>query len=282
MSEIIISNPKSFEKKKNAIISKGANELHILSDFDRTITYAFIDGEKVSTSFASIRDNNYLGEEYINKAKEYFEKFHPIEVSEDFSFEEKDKVLDDWWKKHFEILIEYGITKRIFLEIVEKGRVILRKGVKKFFEFCKDKNIPIVIISSGLGDFIPEMLMKEGILFENVYVYSNMFKFDSQGNAVGMGKEIIHTINKRIKNIEEIGFYLEIKDRKNLILLGDDLTDLKMSEGFVYDNLIKIGFLNAGVDTDLDLYKENFDFIVLNDGEFDSINELVEGVVDNG
>jgi 5'-nucleotidase len=279
MSEKIVSNPDNFEELKQRIKKQGHENLLVVADFNKTLTHAFIDNEKVSTSFASIRDNNYLGEEYINKAKEYFQRFHPVEISKDVSFEEKDKAMDEWWKKHFEILIEYGITKKVFLEIIEKGKVRLRKGVKEFFEFCKDKNVPIVIISSGLGDFIPEMLEKEGIFFENVYVYANMFKFDSQGNAIGLGEEITHTVNKRIKSVEEIGFYMEIKDKKNIILLGDDLTDLKMSEGFNYANILKVGFLNENADTDLPLYKENFDFIVLNDGEFDSVNGLIKELV---
>jgi 5'-nucleotidase len=279
MSKVVISNPDNFEELKQRIKEQGSKNLLVVADFNKTFTHAFINNEKVSTSFASIRDNNYLGEDYISKAKEYFQRFHPVEISKDVSFEEKSKAMDEWWKKHFEILIEYGITKKIFLEIIEKGKVKLRQGVKEFFEFCKDKNIPIIVISSGLGDFIPEMLKKEGIFFENVYIYANMFKFDSQGNAIGIGEEITHTVNKRIKNIEEIGFYMAVKDKKNIILLGDDFTDLKMSEGFDYDNILKIGFLNENVDTDLPLYKENFDLIILNDGEFDSVNELIREII---
>jgi len=278
MEKIVVSNKENFEKLKQRIKEQGADNILIVADFNKTLTHAFVDGKKVSTSFASIRDNNYLGEEYINKAKKYFEKYHPIEVSKDISFEEKDKAMQEWWRKHFEILIEYGITNKVFLEIIEKGKVKLRKGVKDFFKWCKEKNIPFVIISSGLGDFIPEMLKKEEIFFDNVYIYANMFRFDSEGNAIGIGERVIHTVNKKITSVGKIEFYSEVKDKKNLVLLGDDLTDLRMSESFDYDNIIKIGFLNEKVDIDLSLYKENFDILILNDGDFQPVSDLIKDI----
>jgi HAD superfamily hydrolase (TIGR01544 family) len=278
MEKIVVSNEENFEKLKQRIKEQGTDNILIVADFNKTLTHAFVDGKKVSTSFANIRDNNYLGEEYINKAKKYFEKYHPIEVSRDISFEEKDKAMQEWWRKHFEILIEYGITNKVFLEIIEKGKVKLRKGVKDFFKWCKEKNIPFVIISSGLGDFIPEMLKKEEIFFDNVYIYANMFRFDSEGNAIGIGERIIHTANKKITNVGKIEFYSEVKDKKNLVLLGDDLTDLRMSESFDYDNIIKIGFLNEKVDIDLSLYKENFDILILNDGDFQPVSDLIKDI----
>ena len=150
----------------------------------------------------------------------------------------------------------------------------LRDGVRELFKLCNDKKVPVVIISSGLGDFIPNMLEKEGILFENVYIYSNMFKFDNKGNAVGIGNRIIHTANKRIRDVEKEVFYESVKDRKNIILLGDDLTDLKMSQGFEYDNILKIGFWNEN-QGDMTLFQENFDVLITGDGSTDFVTDLV-------
>ena len=66
-----------------------------------------------------------------------------------------------------------------------------------------------------------------------------------------------------------------IKDRKNVILLGDNIEDIAMIEGFDYNNLLKIGFLNYEVEKNLDKFKQDFDVLVLNDGEMDFVNDLI-------
>jgi cytosolic 5'-nucleotidase 3 len=273
--KIVIDNPEKLEEIKKKIGKEGHNNFLILADFNKTFTYAFINGEKASTSFASIRNNGYLGEEYIKRAKQDFDKYHPVEIAPNVSFEEKDKAMKEWWNRHFSILVKYGLNKNIFLEIIEKGKVRLRKGVKDFFQFLNQKKVPLIIISSGLGDFIPLLLKKESIFFDNVYVYSNLFKFDSDGNAISMGDVVVHTANKIVRNVGELEYFLVIKNRKNVLLLGDSVGDVGMVEGFDYENLIKIGFLNEYVEGDLALYKENFDVVLTGDQDFDYVNGLV-------
>lgn len=51
-----------------------------------------------------------------------------------------------------------------------------------------------------------------------------------------------------------------------------------MVEGFDYDNLLCVGFLNEKVEENLDKYKENFDVIITNDGSMDWVNGFVESL----
>ena len=44
MKNLVISNPKQLKKLKKAIFRDGVKKLHIISDFDRTLTNAFTDG----------------------------------------------------------------------------------------------------------------------------------------------------------------------------------------------------------------------------------------------
>ena len=48
-----------------------------------------------------------------------------------------------------------------------------------------------------------------------------------------------------------------------------------MVEGFKYDNIIKIGFLNQYDENQLKHYKENFDVVILNDLDMFFVNNLV-------
>jgi 5'-nucleotidase len=62
------------------------------------------------------------------------------------------------------------------------------------------------------------------------------------------------------------------------MLLGDGLGDIKMIEGFDYDNLIKIGFLNENVEENLEQYKRSYDVLILNDSSIGYVNGLLREI----
>ena len=78
---IIISNEKELKEKIENIKKGGKEKLHVISDFDRTLTKCFVDGEKNPTMIAYIRNGNYLTPDYSQKAHALFDKYHPIEIS---------------------------------------------------------------------------------------------------------------------------------------------------------------------------------------------------------
>jgi len=121
-------------------------------------------------------------------------------------------------------------------------------------------------------------MKQQGILSENIHTIGNSFEFNKNGKAVGI-KKIVHVFNKNEMSIKELPVYDKLLNRKNVILLGDSLGDLGMIEGFDHDNLIKIGFLNENIEKSLEEYKKNYDVVILNDGDFGFVNELVGGVV---
>ena len=51
-----------------------------------------------------------------------------------------------------------------------------------------------------------------------------------------------------------------------------------MVEGFPYDNLIKIGFLNSDTEKNLEIYKKSFDVVIPNDGDLNFVNNLLEEI----
>ncbi len=75
------------------------------------------------------------------------------------------------------------------------------------------------------------------------------------------------------------GLVVLSKNRKNIILLGDNLEDIGMVKGFNYDNLIKIGFLNENVEENLEQYKRNYDVIILNDSPLDYVSGLLKKMI---
>jgi 5'-nucleotidase len=79
--QIIIPKPEVLERRKLEIKKDGYQKLHVLSDFDRTLTYGTVDGKKTPSIISMLRDGNHLAKGYAEKANKLFEKYHSIEIS---------------------------------------------------------------------------------------------------------------------------------------------------------------------------------------------------------
>ena len=278
---IVITNPEKLKKIKKGIAEGGAEKLHILSDFDRTLTTAFIDGKNVPSLISILRDGNYLTSDYSLKAQALYDKYHQVEINLSVPAAEKKKAMQEWWEIHFNLLIKSRLNKKDIERAVDAGKVKFRDGFGKFIDFLKTRNIPLVIISSsGLGaDAIKMYLEKEGKLYENVYIISNSFEWNKEGYAVAVKKPIIHGMNKDETLVRDFPVFETIKERKNVLLLGDSLDDVGMVVGFDAENLIKIAFLNEEVEDNLEPYKKAFDAVILNDGSMEYVNSLLKSIM---
>lgn len=277
---IVVVNQERLEELKQKIKEEGKDKLHVIADFDRTLTKAFVEGRKVPSIISVLRDRDYLTYDYPEKAKALFDKYHPIEIDPNISIEEKKEKMHEWWMAHFDLLIKSGLNKKDLESVVDEGVIQFRNGALEFLDFLYNNKIPLVIMSSsGLGDAISIYLEKQGRLYDNICIISNSYEWNSDGRAIRVKEPIIHTFNKTEISLESNPEYNEVKKRKNVILLGDSLGDIGMVEGFDYENLIKIGFLNEGVEENLEAYKKVFDVVLLNDADMDYIMGLVKEIV---
>lgn len=260
---------------------QGFKKLHILADFDRTLTYSQSNkNENISSIVSILRNGNYLSNEYTKEAHALFDRYHPLEIDPTIPINEKKKAMQEWWTLHSKLLIKSGLNKKDIEAIVGTGIIKLRDKTKELFDYLHQKQVPLVIISSsGVGNAIPMFLEKEGIYYDNIHIITNLYTFDNNGKATNISKPIIHVMNKDetvIHDYPEI--YNKIKDRKNVILLGDSLGDLGMAIGFNYDNLLKIGFLNPGEEQNQKEYEKNFDVIITNDSDIQPVNKLIREI----
>ncbi|KAJ1404784.1 Pyrimidine 5-nucleotidase, eukaryotic [Sesbania bispinosa] len=53
------------------------------------------------------------------------------------------------------------------------------------------------------------------------------------------------------------------KERTNVLLLGDHIGDLGMSDGLNYETRISVGFLNHNIENSLKCYREAFDVVLV-------------------
>lgn len=282
MKDIIISDNDNFLKVKNIFESAGKEKVHILADFDGTLTNAFINNEKVPSIISVLRDGSYLSPGYSRKAHELYNKYHIFENDHKISKNDKKRLMEEWWRKHFELLIKSGLNKRDIEEVVKSPKIKLREGFPQFLDILDKNNIPLIIMSSsGLGkESIYLKLKQDNKLYDNIYIISNSFNWDEKGNAVSINEPIIHGANKDETLISIMPDALKaVKDRGNVILLGNSLGDADMAEGFDYDNLIKFGFLNDNIEDNLDDYKKIYDAVIINDSSFDFITSFLKDIL---
>jgi cytosolic 5'-nucleotidase 3 len=277
MARIHIPNSGKIEDLKEEIGKDGYENLHILSDFDRTLTYGSVGGVKTPSIISMLRDGNHLTEDYAEKAHALFNHYHPIETDPNIPLSERKKAMREWWITHNRLLIQSGLKKSDLEDIVKNGHVEFRKGVPEFLDFLLERNIPLVILSaSGCGDAIQLYFQKIGKDTPNIHYVTNRFNWDKNGKAFSAKEPIIHSLNKDETVLKEIpDLYKIIKDRRNVILLGDSVGDLGMIEGFDYDHLIKVGFLNSEYNKFREDFRKHFDVVLEGDGDFDPVNQLI-------
>lgn len=243
------------------------DNIYIVTDFDRTLTMG-----SSESSWGVLTKCHVLPEDYEEKRKALFDYYYPIEKDLKISDQEKNMKMIEWWTKHISLLIEYKFQESMFMELLQNNPVmIFRDGVKELLKELNELNVPVIIISAGLGDFIIDFLKINDCLYDNIYIDSNFFEFNN-GLATKIKGEIVHSMNKNVVSLPDY-ISKKIINRPNAILLGDNISDLKMISEKEKDNTLKIGFLDYNTTENLDAYLSNFDIVCTDET---SMNELIE------
>lgn len=276
---IIFSDPSSFDLKKEALIRGGASRLHLVADFDKTLTKGIWKGEKRFSLIELIRKYHYLPEGYVTEAYGLSDTYRPWENDPSLSLDERKNRMVEWWSTHVKVMSKYGLSREIVEKIIHEQEMGPREGLGTFLDILSAKNIPLLILSAAVTDLIEGFLRKEKMLHSNMHVISNAFSYDSFGKVTGYRENIIHSLNKSEVAVKDTPYYSQIVSRPNVILLGDGLGDAEMVDGLTHECVLKIGFLNENVEKNLDAFKQAFDVIILNDGKMDFVNDFLKEIL---
>lgn len=274
MDKIIINNKKEVERKIRIIKENGAEKLHIISDFDMTLTKPRGKGQRANGSYDLLNEGGYLKEGFMEKAHELYDFYRPIETSTELTREEIAVKMDEWLDKYYSLLMKSGLKKEHFMDIIKKDKVVLRDNANEFMRIALKKKIPLLILSAGLGDLISEYLNYKKENYSNIYIVSNFLNFDEEGNAISHSKNLITAFNKNEAGIKKTAYYNQINERKNVILLGDTIGDANMDSGLQHDIILKIGFLNGEGERQEETHSLHYDVVIVN-GTFQFVNEII-------
>lgn len=263
---IYINNQK---KIKNINLDK--NNFYVVADFDKTLTKC--QGGQ-NTTWGVMASANEVGEDYARERMLLYNHYRPIEIDMTLSDEIKSEEMSNWYKAHINLFYKYGLKEISLINSVRKNGLQYRDGAKEFLRKMREWNIPVIIISAGIGNVIKEFLKEEKDFSENVKIVSNFISFEN-GIIQGIEGDIIHSLNKNIVKLDNTSKE-KIKNRKNILLFGDGLADLKMVSKTDIENTITVGFLEEKVEENLEYYKEGFDIVLTNNGTFNDVNKILK------
>ncbi len=257
------------DKAKEMLPIRDFSDYYVVADFDRTITNG-----NSKTSWSILASSQLVPECYVEERQELFDKYRPIELDEAMDFDKRSSLVREWFYKHIQLFIKYKISEEVFEKAARDLRIMeFRTGAREFLEFLHQKNIPVIIISAGIGNFIESFLKANDAYFDNIYISSNKIIF-KDGVAWGVGENIIHSLNKN-----EVSLPDEIKKklagRNKVMLLGDQISDLRMIEEDKHKDVLKIGFYSTRSEVDISDFASKFDVVCLENDDYNNLADMI-------
>lgn len=244
---------------------------YVVLDFDKTLT-----SKESLDSWMAIADFEIYGKECKKEVEQLNAKYAPIELNYTLDYETKKQYMVEWYEKSMDILYKYQLTYSKLLKALQKGRLEFRKGAKEFLDKLHQKNIPVIILSAGIGNVIEEFLKSNQCYYDNIYIISNFIEF-KEDKMQKFTATMIHSMNKRIEENLSLTWKNKIKEKQYIILCGDIIEDIQMIKKEDKNRAITIGFLNDKIDENLIVYNQNYD-IVLTEKEscFQEVEKIIK------
>jgi len=271
-----IKDFENVEKKLLKIIRDGKDKIHLISDFDMTITKYWYNGSRSPSSHDILTRSSKVSENYRKRCDDLKAKFYPIEISPELTNEEKFPYMVEWWENADQAILDEKIHKDTLAEMVRETPVVYRPGIKNVLYSCKEKKIPFLVFSAGVQNVIQETLEQSNLYFDNMNVVSNKMAFNEEtGICDRFVGPLFHVFNKDNFGLEGTPYEKLLENRSNVIICGDSLGDIKMADGVKHETCLSIGFLNLNKEKMIEKYKNTFDIVITDDGSFDLINEIL-------
>lgn len=257
------------DKLKN--INLNSNNFYVIMDFDKTMTT--IDSDD---SWTVIQNPNILDPKLSIESLKLADKYCPIEMDYTLAPDLKSKYMYDWCISVMKLYYKYNLTYDKLLECIKCGNVTLRRGLKELLLNFNKNNVPVIILSAGIGNVIKQVLILNNCFYDNIHIISNFFSFNDNA-LLPLGNSIIHTCNKRISNLPD-NFEKEISSKEHILLFGDFIEDINMISKEDLYRTLSFGFLEKNVEVNLTSYRDAFDVVLTDNASFYDVINILENL----
>jgi HAD superfamily phosphoserine phosphatase-like hydrolase len=219
--ELVVDDLPAFTAKVADFRQAGSAGMHVIFDFDRTLTVKRPGSDDEVTTWHILQE--HLPEPGRRQYQKLFKKYRALEQSGDMT--SQDAIT--WWSSILDLFVEHSID----LSVVEDdflNRASIRPGAADLFKLCADNGIPAVILSAGIREVIDIWCRKYNI--QPSLVISTALVLDDNNKVIGWQKEtLVHVLNKSEANHPEL---LDIRSRRpHTLVVGDGLDDAAMASG---------------------------------------------------
>ena len=300
------ANKDLFEKKlKEFALSyrNNKNSVAVVTDFDYTITTPidYKTGKGYKSSYY-LYDEDLIGGDQ-NKFNEKRQALHDIyskyEFSTQYDLETRRQKMEEWYKKNIYLYFNEKFTLDSIDEMVQKckNNLLFRKNAKEYIELLISMEIPIIIESGGITQFIIGILktifpnINQLIKEKKIMVVSNSFTFDEKTKGCnGLEHEVINCFNKEdfLGNVVN----KEFPELKSVLVLGDNLGDADSIKkiNVKKENIIGFGFINLPADVidnenkkeyvenKINEYKNVYDVALVGDCDYEPIIDILNNI----
>lgn len=249
---VYFKNKKEVVKKLRRFINSGKDKIHLLFDFDRTITVGKNRKGDDYTVWGALQE--LLSPEAKKEYFRFYKKYRKLEIENKLTNEDA----ATWASSILDLYASNGLK----LSDVKKvsNKIKIRKYARGLFRICNKKGIPTIIISGGIKNVIELVCRRAKI--RPTLVLSSVLDFSKNGHICGWERgSLVHMLNKKERGHKEIaGIKLA---RPNIMLIGDSLDDVIMADG--KDNVLRVAVNNPRKDDKKDKMKElikKFDLVI--------------------
>lgn len=257
-------------KSKMKISRLNKNNFYVVADFDQTLTT-----KNSNTTLSLFAKSGFYGQSYLDERTKNYNYYRPLELDPIITEQEKFDLVKQWQEASYQLMLKYKVRESDIQKIINMPNMLtMRDGSIEFIRDLNHNNIPLIINSAGCGNFIVELLKKYDCYCDNIFVFSNILEFQDDV-IIDSISQIIHGMNKSDIKVEE-KFYQKIQDKEYAIIIGDQLSDLKMSRNIPKKDVLTIGFLESNIEKLEPEFDKNFDIVLKNNEDFNDIVKILK------
>lgn len=218
---LVVGDPSVLEAKMADFTASGADNMHVVLDFDRTLTVKRPGSQDEVTTWQILRE--HLPEDGQLQYQMLFDKYRTLELPGHMT--QKDAV--EWFSSVLNLFVKHKVDFAA-VEADFLDRVQPRPGTLELFRLCADNGISTIILSGGIREIIDVWCQKYGI--EPSLIISTSLVLDSVNKVIDWKKDtLIHTLNKSEVSHPELAIIRT--NRPKVFLIGDSLDDDTMAAG---------------------------------------------------
>ena len=303
---IYYSNKDLFEQKiKDFALSYSKNKksVAVITDFDYTITTPidYKTGLQYKSSYY-LYDEDMIGgdqKKFNERRQALADIYSKYEFNSSYDLETRNEKMKEWYTKNIYLYFNEKFTLDSIDKMTNKckNNILFRKNAKEYMELLLSMDIPIIIESGGITQFIIAILktifpnIQQLINEKKIMVVSNSFTFDEKTKGCnGLEHEVIYCYNKD----EFLGNVVnkEFPELKNVLVLGDNLGDADSVKNINVskENVTGFGFVNLPIDVlndenkkeerdkKINEYKKTFDVALVGDCDYEPIIHILKNI----